>query len=144
MMVQLWYRYVYTRRYQVPGSWYWYVLFFFWSPFYFYFPASGQAVFSGVVLSSPRYVPSIFIAHRVQRSHCSSIFIECCSLTLSRFPRVNMCTRRSPYEFFTSMHAGGLELTQLAYSRHEDNLLHYTTGALPALVYSCQSDSINH
>ena len=31
----------------------------------------------GVVPSPPRYVPSIFIAHRVQHSHCSSAFIEC-------------------------------------------------------------------
>ena len=65
---------------------------------FFYFPAqlvggfylkrsSGQAVVTGVV-PSPRYVPSIFIAHRVQHSHCSSIFIECCSLTLSRFPLI--------------------------------------------------------
>ena len=44
----------------------------------FYFPASGQAVVSGVIPSPPRYVPSIFIAHRVQRSHCSSIFIGSC------------------------------------------------------------------
>ena len=51
-------------------------LLFFWS--HFCFPASGQAVVSGVVPSPPRYVPSIFIAHRVQHhSHCSSIFIEC-------------------------------------------------------------------
>ena len=28
----------------------------------------------GVVPSSPRFLPSIFIAHRVQQSHCSSIF----------------------------------------------------------------------
>ena len=28
----------------------------------------------GVVPSSPRFVPSIFIAHRVQQSHCSSVF----------------------------------------------------------------------
>ena len=40
--------------------------------------SSGQAVVTGVVPSPPRYVPSIFIAHRVQHSHCSSIFIECC------------------------------------------------------------------
>ena len=39
--------------------------------------SSGQAVVTGVV-ASPRYVPSIFIAHRVQHSHCSSIFIKCC------------------------------------------------------------------
>ena len=40
--------------------------------------SSGQAVVTGVVASSPRYLPSIFIAHRIQHSHCSSIFIECC------------------------------------------------------------------
>ena len=65
--------------------------------------SSGQAVVTGVVPSPPRYVPSIFIAHRVQHSHCSSIFIECCELTLSRCPLVkffmqenvptSMCTR---------------------------------------------------
>ena len=48
-------------------------LFFF--PFsHFYFPASGQAVVTDVVPSSPRFSPSIFIARRVQQSHCSSIF----------------------------------------------------------------------
>ena len=41
---------------------------------HFYFPASGQAVVTGVFPSSPRFLPSIFIAHRVQQSHCSSIF----------------------------------------------------------------------
>ena len=45
---------------------------------HFYFPASGQAVVTGVVPSPPRFLPSIFIAHRVQQSRCSSIFIECC------------------------------------------------------------------
>ena len=44
---------------------------------------------------------------------------------LSRFPRVNSCTKKSPYEFIrVSMHSGGLELTQLAYSRDVDNMLH--------------------
>ena len=41
---------------------------------HFYFPASGQAVVTGVVPSPPRFLPSIFIAHRVQQSRCSSIF----------------------------------------------------------------------
>ena len=45
---------------------------------HFYFPASGQAAFTGVVPSFPRFLPSIFVAHRVQQSHCSPIFIECC------------------------------------------------------------------
>ena len=39
-----------------------------------YFPGSGQTTVTGVVPSLPRFLPSIFIAHRVQQSHCSSIF----------------------------------------------------------------------
>ena len=39
-----------------------------------------------------------YIAHRVQ--HCSSAFAECCYLTLSRFPQVNLCTTsKSSHEF---------------------------------------------
>ena len=41
---------------------------------HFYFPVSGQVVVTGVVPSPPRFLPSICIAHRVQQSHCSSIF----------------------------------------------------------------------
>ena len=55
--------------------------------------SSGQAVVTGVV-PSPRYVPSIFIAHRVQHSHCSSIFIECWKLTLSRFPLIIFLSKK--------------------------------------------------
>ena len=40
---------------------------------HFYFPASGQAMVTSVIPSPPRFLPSIFIAHRVQQSHCSSI-----------------------------------------------------------------------
>ena len=47
-------------------------IFYFFS--HFYFRASGQAVVTGVVPSPPRFLPSIFFAHRVQHSHCSSIF----------------------------------------------------------------------
>ena len=36
----------------------------------------------------------IFIAHRVQHSHRSSIFIECCLLTLSRFPPINALSKK--------------------------------------------------
>ena len=49
---------------------------FFFSPFFFIhtriFPASGQAVVTGVVPSSPPFLPPILFAHRVQQSHCSS------------------------------------------------------------------------
>ena len=40
---------------------------------HFNFQASEQAVVTGVVPSTPRFLPSICIAHRVQQSHCSSI-----------------------------------------------------------------------
>ena len=50
-----------------------FVRFFFLS--HFYLPASGQAVVSGV-LPSPRFVPPVFIAHKVQHPHCSSTFVE--------------------------------------------------------------------
>ena len=50
-------------------------------------------------------------------------FIECCQLTLSRFPQVNLCTRKSPHEFIrVCMHSGEIELTKLIYTRLEDNL----------------------
>ena len=45
---------------------------------HFCFLASGQAVVTDVVLYPPRFLPSTFFAHRVQNSHCSSIFIEYC------------------------------------------------------------------
>ena len=47
--------------------------FFFFSFAHFYFPASGQAVVTGVIPSSPRFLPPTFIAHRVQQSRCLSM-----------------------------------------------------------------------
>ena len=58
----------------------------------------GQAVVTGVVQSPPWYVALFFVVHRVQRSHCSSIFIECSLLTLSRFPLIISLCKKSPYE----------------------------------------------
>ena len=73
---------------------------------HFYFPASGQAVVTGDVPSSPWFLPSIFIAHRVQQSHCSSIVHRVLlthALALSacqfRFPQVNLCTSESANQF---------------------------------------------
>ena len=80
---------------------------------------SGQAVVTGSVPSSPRYVPSIFIAHRVQHSHCSSIFIECCWLTLSRFPLINfLCKKKS----LRVCALGENLIREIDFSRHQDNL----------------------
>ena len=94
---------------------------------HFYFPASGQAVVTGVVPSPPRFLPSNFIAHRVQQSHCSSIFhrvllTHALALSASQFVR----KKKSQRMYNTSMHSAGLELTKLTYTtRLEDNLIRH-------------------
>ena len=114
------------------------IMFFFLA--HFYFPASGQAVVTGVVPSSPRFLPSIFIAHRVQQSHCSSIFhrlllTRALALSASQFVH----KKKSP-RIYTSMHSEGFELTKLTYTRLEDNLIRhrgdrtYMLSAFTALV----------
>ena len=65
--------------------------------------SSGQAVVTGVIQFPPRHVASFSIVHRVQHSHCSSIFIECCYLTLSRFPLINFYARKSPNKYVHSV-----------------------------------------
>ena len=101
------------------------------TPFFFffthiYFPASGQAVVTGFVPSSPRLLPSIFIAHRVQQSHCSSIFHRALLLThaLALSASQFLHKKKSP-RIYTSMHSGGFELTKLTYTRLEDNLMRH-------------------
>ena len=98
-------------------------IFFFFS--HFYFPASGQAVVTGVVSSPPRFLPSIFITHRVQQSHCASIFhrvllTHAVALYASQFVR----KKKSP-RIYTNMHSGGFEVTKLTYTRLEDNLIRH-------------------
>ena len=72
----------------------------------FYFPAQLVGGFtlsdlldkpwSQVSSLLPPRTCSIFIAHRVQHSHCSSTFIECCKLMFSRFPLINsLCKKKS-------------------------------------------------
>ena len=72
---------------------------------------------------SPPVLASIFIAHRVQQSHCSSIFhrvflTHALALSASQFVR----KKHSP-RIYTSMHSGGFDLTELTYTRLEDNNL---------------------
>ena len=43
-------------------------------------------------------------------SHCSSIFIECCLLTLSLFLLINFDASKSPYEY---VHSVRIELPNL-------------------------------
>ena len=92
---------------------------------HFYFRASGQAVVTRVVPSPPRFLPLIFITHRVQQSYCSSILHRMLlthALALSASPFLHK--KKSP-RIYTSMHSGGFELTKLTYTRLEDNLIRH-------------------
>ena len=90
-----------------------------------YYPASGQGVVTGVVPSPPRFLPSIFSAHRVQQSHWSSIFhrmLPTHALALSASQFVH---KKKSQRIYTSMHSAELELTKLTYTRLEDNLIRH-------------------
>ena len=88
---------------------------------HFYFPASGQAMVTGVVPSPPWFSPSIFIAHRVQRFHCWSILLTLAlSLSASQFVHKKKSSR-----VYASMHSGRFELTKPTYTRLEDNLIRH-------------------
>ena len=100
-------------------------LFFFFFFTHIYFPASGQAVVTDVVPSPPRFLPSLFIAHTIQQSHCSSIFhrvllTHALALSASQFVH-----KKKPPRIYTSMHSGEFELTKLTYTRLEDNLIRH-------------------
>ena len=74
---------------------------------------------------SPRLLPSINIAHRVQQSQCSSIFhrvllTHALALSASQFVH----NKKSP-RICAIMHSGGFELTKLTYTRLEDNLIRH-------------------
>ena len=88
------------------------------------FQFSGHTVVTGVVHFPPRFLPSTFIAHRVQQSHCSSIFYR---VLLTHAPALSVSQfvhKIKPQRFYTSMHSAGLELTKLTYTtRLEDNLM---------------------
>ena len=110
------------------------VMFFVCTPFIFFFffshnPAfqllDGKAVVTGVVPSPTRFLPLIFIAHRVQQSHCSSILhreLLTYALALSASQFVH---KKNSQRFYTSMQSAGLELTKLTYTRLEDNLIRH-------------------
>ena len=86
-------------------------------------------------LLPPRFLPLIFIAHRVQQSHCSSIFhpvllTHALALSASRFAH----KKKFPRFLYTSMHSGGLELTKLTYTRFDDNLIRHRGDRYVALL----------
>ena len=99
------------------------LLFFF--PSHFYFPASRQAVVTGVVHFPPRFLRSIFIAHRVQQSHCSSIFHRVLLTRVLGLSASQFVHKKKSQRIHTSMHSAGLELMKLTYTRLEDNLIRH-------------------
>ena len=118
---------------QQPGPWKsvlripWFFVFCFLFVFsffsHFYSPASGQAVVTGVVPSPRRFLPSVFIAHRVQQSHCSSIFHRVLLTHALAFSASQFVHKKKPPQFCTSMHSGGFVLTKLIYTGLEDSLI---------------------
>ena len=92
---------------------------------HFYFPVSGQAVVTGVVPSPPRFLPSIFIARRVQQSHCSSIFHRVLLTHALALSACQFVHKKKSQRIYTHMHSAGLKLTKLTYTRLEDNLIRH-------------------
>ena len=88
-------------------------------------PASGQAVVTGVIRSSPRFLPSLFIARRVQQAHCSSIFRRALLTHALAFSASQFVRKKKSPRIYTSIHSGGFELTKLNYTRLEDNLIRH-------------------
>ena len=80
---------------------------------------------TGVVPSPPRFSPSIYIAHRVQQSHCSSIFHRMLLTHAFVFSASQFVHKKKSPLIYTSMHSGGFELTKLTYTRLEDNLIRH-------------------
>ena len=92
---------------------------------HFHFPASGQAVYTGVIPSPPRFLPSIFIALRVQQSHCSSIVRRVLLTHALALFASQLVHKKKSQGSYTSMHSAGLELTKLIYFMLEDNLIRH-------------------
>ena len=84
-----------------------------------------NAVVTDVVPSPLRFLPSIFIAHRVQQSHCSSIFHRVLLTHALALSASQIVHEKKSQRIYTSMHSAGLELTKLTYTRFEDNLIRH-------------------
>ena len=77
------------------------------------------------VRSPPRFLPPIFVAHRVQQSHCSSIFYRVLLTHARAFSASQFVRKKKSPRIYTSMHSGGFELTKLTCTRLEDNLIRH-------------------
>ena len=80
---------------------------------------------TGVVPSPPRFLPSTFIAHRVQQCHCSSIFHRVLLAHALALSAIQVVRKKKSPRIYTSMHSREFELTKLTYTRFEDNLIRH-------------------
>ena len=88
------------------------VIFFVFLLLRFYFVGSGQAAVTGVVPTYPWFLPSVFIAHRVQQSHCSSICYRV-MLTHALAPSASQFFhKKNSLRVVTTMRSASLELTK--------------------------------
>ena len=117
--------YITSERHLVFTPYEFFFFFFFFFFAHFHFPASGQAVVTGVNPSPPRFLPSIFIAHRVQQSHCSSIVHRVLLTHALALSASQLVHKKKSQRIYTSMHSAGLELTKLTCTRLEDNLIRH-------------------
>ena len=75
-------------------------------------------------LLPPGSYSQFFFAHRVQQSHCSSIFHRVLLTDALTLFRKSICAQENvPDEFMRVCTRGGFELTKLTYTRLEDNNL---------------------
>ena len=88
---------------------------------------------TGVDPSPLRFLPSIFIAHRVQQSHWLT---HALALSASQF-----VPKKKSARIYPSMHSAGLELTKLTFTRLEVDLLRHRGDRLGISVPQvlCQS-----
>ena len=90
---------------------------------YIYFPASGQAVATGVVPSLPRFLPSFLSRIGFINPTARRFFIGCLLTHALAFSESQFVRKKKSPRIYTSMHSGRFELTKLTYTRLEDNLI---------------------
>ena len=66
-----------------------------------------KAVVTGVFPFPPRFSPTIFIAHRVQQSHCSSIFHRVLLTHAPALSASQFVDKKKSQRIYTSMHSLG-------------------------------------
>ena len=65
-------------------------------------------------LLPPRFLPSVFIAHRVQQSHCSSIFHPVLLTHALALSARQIVRKKKSSRIHTSVHTGVFEFTKLS------------------------------